>query len=364
METKKGMDNKKLTKILFISGFGLLILFIIVRLAFKSHSERITDMPTAPELSYAPKKMEEKTKMQQFEQRRLDRQRKEMGYEENNYVVPDFNDLTRKSDSIKAGSEASIVDEQRTAGNSSYSRQNNNERNNTVQQNPSRSRQAPKPSTNEKEQSTQSNQQGGLKFHSNYFDSKKEETESSVKVQPKSETVPITTPRNPFGTISSESKSAIQKEGTNSNFNCKAEIYGDQKIENGGIVMIRSTEGFGWGSVTVPRNSILYGQAVFEGNRVQVKINRVKTQSGEYSVNFAVWDNDRLEGIYYKAPIDETVDNAKQDVNAPQVPGTYGAVLSTLTQTVVKSGKDLMKKKQTLNLEDGYKLFIVPAKQN
>jgi hypothetical protein len=96
------LSNKKLTKALFITGFGVLILFIIVRLVFKSQGDHVTDMPEVGELTYKPKRIEEKSKTEEFEQQRMEKQQKEMGYEENNYVVPNFNELTKKNENTVA----------------------------------------------------------------------------------------------------------------------------------------------------------------------------------------------------------------------------------------------------------------------
>ena len=78
---------------------------------------------------------------------------------------------------------------------------------------------------------------------------------------------------------------------------------------------------------------------------------------------FDVKDNDKINGLYYKASIDEVADNTKGDVNMPHlpVPGIYGAVVNTVAQTVARGGKELMKKSaETLNLEEGYKIYLLP----
>ena len=64
------MDNKKLVKTLVVSGTGLLIVFIIARLAFKNSGDRVTDMPTIGELKYEPEKVKEESKAEQFEKQK------------------------------------------------------------------------------------------------------------------------------------------------------------------------------------------------------------------------------------------------------------------------------------------------------
>ena len=158
--------------------------------------------------------------------------------------------------------------------------------------------------------------------------------------------------KNPFGTITSDNNQT-QKQTANQTNYYSAEIYGDQSIQDGGIVLIRNTAPMSYLNLSIPRNSILYGQASFRENRVFVSINRVKTSAGESSVAFTVKDNDRIEGLYYKAPIDEAVDKTKEGMNAPSIsiPGAYGGVISSVTQSVFQGGKNLMKGTSSLNLQ-------------
>lgn len=338
MESNTKLDSKKLTKILFITGFSLLLLFIVVRLIFKAKGEQVTDMPTIGELSYSPKKIQEQSKVQQFEEQRNEKQRKEMGLDENNYVVPNFHELTVKQNS----------DNENMQTNTDIHRLSNTEHINYTKN--------IEPSTQSKNTVPNSK----LNYHSEYYSPKINE-ESTIVIQPQEIEITPVVQKNHFGTISTDNVMMNQKESSVTY--SSGEIYGDQKIENNGVVIIRNTQPIA-GSPAIPQNSILYGQATFYGNRVLIKINRAKTKLGEYSVSFSVNDNDRLEGIYFKAPIDETGDKTKDETEIPTVPGTYGKLITTVSNTTMKAGKELMKKNGTLNLEEGYKIFIIPIKQN
>ncbi len=335
MENKSRIDNKKLSRVLFMSGFALLILFILIRLVFKAKGDTVTDMPTVGELTYNPKKIEEKSKMQQFEDQRMEKQRKEMGYEENNYTVPDFKDLTKRSERT---TDIEIV---------KYEKENRE-----IKRNEGRS--VP--------ENAKVNSVSKLGYQSAYFTTKVDDSYPEKSLTSSGNTSVVK--KNPFGTISKETNTQNKSISLDSDLYYKGEVYGDQKIENGGYVIIRNTEAFQFSSISIPKNSILYGQASFSGNRVKIKISRIKTLSGEFTVNLYVLDNDRLEGIYYKAPIDETVDKTKEDMSLPEIPGAYGGVLNSVAERVIGSGKDLMKRKASLNLAEGYKLFITSPKNN
>ena len=340
------MENKKLHKILVVTGVGALILCIVLKLAIKSSGDRITEMPTIGELKYNPKTVKEESKVEQFEQQKKEQDRKEMGQDNSQYVIPNFNNLTEKK--------ANAVITQ-TSGNNTASLP-------TVR---TSSFHAPAPIQNKTSSSSStapskktSPIDSKLNYHSDYF-------KTNIEVAPVVQETPkednSTQAKNPFGTITSDNNQN-QKQVANQTNYYSAEIYGDQSIHDGGIVLIRNTAAMQYLNISIPRNSILYGQASFRGNRVFVSINRVKTPSGEFSVSLAVKDNDKIDGLYYKAPIDETVDKTKEGVNAPSIPipGVYGAVINSVTQSVVSGGKDLMKRTSSLNLEEGYKVYINP----
>ncbi len=340
------MENKKLHKILVVTGVGALILCIVLKLAIKSSGDRITEMPTIGELKYNPKTVTEESKVEQFEQQKKEQDRKEMGQDNSQYVIPNFNNITdKKENSVVSQSSGNNSSQSPTTRTSSvHAPAPVQYKTNSFASSPPTKKTSPSDSK--------------LNYHSDYF-------KTNIEVAP----APVETPKednlietkNPFGTITSGNNQPQKQTATQPNY-YPAEIYGDQSIQDGGIVLIRNTAAMQYLNISIPRNSILYGQASFRGNRVFVSINRVKTPSGEFSVSLAVKDNDKIDGLYYKAPIDETVDKTKEGVNAPSIPipGMYGAVINSVTQSVVSGGKDLMKRTSSLNLEEGYKVYINP----
>ena len=340
------MENKKLHKILVVTGVAALILCIVLKLAIKSSGDRITEMPTIGELKYNPKTVKEESKVEQFEQQKKDQDRKEMGQDNSQYVIPNFNNLTEKK-------ENSVISQ--SSGNnfaSSPSIKTSTIHAPATIQNKTSSSSSTAPSKK------MSPIDSKLNYHSDYFKTNIEVAPATAET-PKADN-PIEA-KNPFGTITNDNNQTQKQNAAQSGY-YSAEIYGDQSIQDGGIVLIRNTAAMQYLNISIPRNSILYGQASFRGNRVFVSINRVKTPSGEFSVSLAVKDNDKIDGLYYKAPIDETVDKTKEGVNAPSIPipGVYGAVINSVTQSVVSGGKDLMKRTSSLNLEEGYKVYINP----
>src|ERR1035437_8035095 len=346
------MENKKLHKILVVTGVGALILCIVLKLAIKSSGDRITEMPTIGELKYNPKTVKEESKVEQFEQQKKEQDSKEMGQDNSQYVIPNFNNLSDKKENA--------IITQTSAGNSALSPTGRtssvhipapvqNKSNSTASTVPTKKISPAIPPL--------AGQVSKLNYHSDYF-------KTNIEVAPVAQETPkednSTQAKNPFGTITSDNNQNQKQNATQPSY-YSAEIYGDQTIQDGSVVLIRNTTAMQYLSISIPRNSILYGQASFRGNRVAVSINRVKTPSGEFTVSFGVKDNDKIDGLYYKAPIDETVDNTKNAMNAPSLPlpGVYGSVINSVTQSIVQGGKDLMKRAASLNLEEGYKLYII-----
>lgn len=351
------LDNKKLVKYLVISGTGLLIVFIVARLAFKNSGDTMGTMPVIGELEYEPEKIKEASKIEQFEEQKKDNERKAMGYDNSQYIVPSFSTLADKpapqqqfqNSTVSSGTGSGQTVSTRPSVAKTYADQQDGNYYRPV--NSSSSGQSKPPAQ-------KSSGGAKLNYQSNYF---KEETPAFLPEATKEDNAPAS--ENPFGTITSGNSGGqpVQKQISNQVHFYTAEIYGDQKIEDGGMVLIRNTISLQYQDHAIPRNSILYGQAVFKGNRVFVNINRAKTPTGEYSVSFGVKDNDRVDGLYFKAPIDESVDKTKEGVAAPSlpIPGTYGKIINSAAQSVVQGGKELMKRSSSLNLEEGYKLYLI-----
>lgn len=349
------VDNKKLVRGLVISGAGLLIVFILIRLAFKNNGNELEAMPTIGELSYEPKKIEETSKIEQFEEQKKEADRKAMGNDNSQYVIPNFNNISERPAAQPSVQINTVLSETTPVHAVSTQPSINKPQSNPVVSNYTKSANS---TSAAQVTPTKYSNSSKLNYQSDYF---KEEAPNVIAETPKVENLPSS--ENPFGTIttaSNEAKPSQKQVSDQVNF-YTGEIYGDQKIEDGGLVLIRNTTAMQYQEYSIPRNSILYGQASFKGNRVHVRINRVKTPAGEYSVSLSVKDNDRIDGLYFKAPIDESMDKTKEGVNTPALPlpGTYGKIISSTAQSVIQNGKEIMKKSSSLNLEEGYKLYLL-----
>ena len=140
----------------------------------------------------------------------------------------------------------------------------------------------------------------------------------------------------------------------------KVQVYGDQQVQNNTALAVRNTETVYYKNLVIPPNSIFYGRASFNGNRVIVQINRVKMPAGEFPIRFVIQDNDHIEGIYYKSPVDEVVDDAQDGVNTSVNPSKSINLVNSITQNGLSRTKELLQKTRTLNLEEGYLLYLVP----
>ncbi len=169
---------------------------------------------------------------------------------------------------------------------------------------------------------------------------------------------------SPFGTIKSEKT----KPATAPTANVKkekdlvrAEIYGSQKIANGGGVIFRNTEDIA-GEIKIPKNSLLYGKASYNGDRVKISVTRAKTAQGDEIIDLMCFDNDYIEGIYFKAPMDEAVDKTKDDAGldlSDQIKnsGLINKGINTVS-SAVKNTADAIKKDRKLSVDDGYIVYL------
>lgn len=321
MEGKdKKTDNKKLTKILVFSGIGLLFLFIVLRLSFKASQDNVIDGPQLNDPEYANVKLPDQKSNLEKEN---DIKRKEQ-QEKEKYINQDFGSaFVLKKDSNVIKSTTKIV-----------------ESSNPSQQNV--------PDNTPKFQS---------KVIEDYNKQSSVEQKQIVSEPVENKDKKVTKPT--FGTMKAENKNSTVKQRANeSSFKgTKAEIYGDQKIAEGGGVIIRNKTAITYKGIEIPANSILKGKAVYNGNRVKMSIHKAETKNGNFNVDLYVLDNDNIEGVFYKAPIDEVKDGKTDQVI---VPGKYSGVISNAVNKTVDGVKELAKKSRSLELEDGYIIYIMP----
>lgn len=71
----------------------------------------------------------------------------------------------------------------------------------------------------------------------------------------------------------------------------------DQSISNGQGVKLRITEPMWVGSTQIPRNSLVFGEARFKGERLDIEITSIETNGSVYAVELMVYDTDGQPGI-------------------------------------------------------------------
>jgi predicted DNA-binding helix-hairpin-helix protein len=77
---------------------------------------------------------------------------------------------------------------------------------------------------------------------------------------------------------------------------------------------MRALEDIDYNGLNIHYNARLYGVASYKGGRFFIDINRVKTSEGEFSVNMKVYDNDGIEGLFYKSGIEKNLEDDKDNL--------------------------------------------------
>lgn len=78
----------------------------------------------------------------------------------------------------------------------------------------------------------------------------------------------------------------------------RAMVYGDQAITNQGRVKIRLMEAVTVRGVTLPANTILYGQGTIANERVNIVVSSIQYENHLFPVTMTVFDMDGMAGIY------------------------------------------------------------------
>lgn len=335
MESKT-LENKKLTRTLIIAGCGLLFLFIVLRLLFRANGITESENPDIVNTEYSnvnlPKNKTNQEKLQSEEKKK-----NELTPEQKNeYVYNDFNTMIQKTGTTVAQQPVNDVKINSTEQKLSP----------TVQQHYKVESSAIAIQQSLGEKTTVNQQREEKNMPAN------EETEVSINNN------------SVFGTVKREDNASVSY--ANSFEGKKAEAYGDQKVSNGGAVVIRNKEKIVTeDGLLIPKNSIITGKATFSGNRVEVVLNKVQSSNGTFNINMYVLDHDNIEGIYYKAPIDDVKDGAIDNTNPQannltnQIP-FVGGLATGIANGMIKGSKDLLKKSRVLDLTDGYHMYIIP----
>lgn len=157
-------------------------------------------------------------------------------------------------------------------------------------------------------------------------------------------TPPIISSNNSRSTLQSrKAKFEGGSSKNNSSFNqeVKAVIRGEQKIGNGQNLRIALSESTIIGGLNIPKGTIIYANARFNDDRVDLAINTFKVGNKIVNgSNLKVFSNDGLEGI----PINtsQLMVNGKQIATneAKQQMSSYGGRVGGLISQLIKSKQD------------------------
>jgi len=139
----------------------------------------------------------------------------------------------------------------------------------------------------------------------------------------------------------------------------QAIIYGDQEINNGGTVSMKSVNDIRVGKTILPKHTIFFGRAKYVGNRITISIFQAVSQVGNFELRMAVYDNDYQEGIYHNFGYVEEKEKSTAGIALEEatnlIPGATGKALKSTTNI---SKKLLKAHEKSVYLKDGYSVYI------
>jgi len=330
MINENDKKNKRFSKYVIFIAAGLLGLLLLLRLISTTQNTEAGLAPVnIPEQDV--KLPEKESKIQQFEQDDKSKEDAERHKTDNPYTIENnFKTVTNTTNTTVQTNTTSVPTEKNRSENTYSNVGTRNE----------------KPTT------------------ANY-----EASHEKIVIQPE----PVPQKKSPFGTIYSSN-------GNNSTTSTvsvpkdlyKAVIHADQTIGNGQAAIFRNVEEiFLPDGTTLPKNSILYGQASYSGDRVKIEINRALTGNKVSVVVYLdVYDNDYIEGVFFKTAIDKGADQAKDNTVSQ---GISGAPITTpagaagygigLMKSAINTAQQAAIANRKLKLEEGYIVYLKPTKR-
>lgn len=335
--------NKRNIKYIAIASFSLILFVIVVRsLSVNINGDSKLNY-TGPEYDSVALPTSE-GKIEQYKKEEQEAKQKEFALQENNpeAVNVNFEKLYGKETKTVAEVKEVKAVEQKEVQASSTRKRNNSDNNGYVE-------------ANNYENYNEKIKERKQKEHKEVV----EEPKQSVAQQPVQEQKST----NPFGTQSVIKNKVNQ--GINEKDMYKCVVHADQKVPNGGGIIVRAFEDMVIGGKKVLKNSLLYGIATYNNNRVKIVITRIKTTTGDLAVACSVYDNDYIEGIFFKNAYDKAVDKSTEDVGGA-VGDQVGGVVGTGIKVVNDASKNVgqaIKNDRKLNVQEGYILYIKEIKR-
>lgn len=153
-----------------------------------------------------------------------------------------------------------------------------------------------------------------------------------------------------------------------------AVVAGDQKVEDGRMVRLRTTETMLIGRQSIPKNTSVSGVAHLNGERMEIEISSVTCAGSVYEVDLVVYDYDGQRGVNVPGCLEA---DALHEIGA-DMGSSVGSSINIATDTGVQLASDLGrglingvsqyldKKLRTvkIRLKSGYKVMLKQPEEN
>jgi hypothetical protein len=95
----------------------------------------------------------------------------------------------------------------------------------------------------------------------------------------------------------------------------RAAVHFEQNVKNSSVVKFRILDPINLEGITIPVNTIFYGEASISQERVKIKLNNIFYNSKLYPFQYTLYDSDGIEGIYVPGMlIHDATKEAKENI--------------------------------------------------
>jgi hypothetical protein len=95
----------------------------------------------------------------------------------------------------------------------------------------------------------------------------------------------------------------------------RAAVHFEQIVKNSSVVKFRILDPINVAGITIPVNTIFYGEASISQERVKIKLNNIFYNSKLYPFQYTLYDSDGIEGIYVPGMlIHDATKEAKENI--------------------------------------------------
>ena len=152
--------------------------------------------------------------------------------------------------------------------------------------------------------------------------------------------------------------------GNNESNLIRASIHGDQTVTSGATVRMRLNEQLQLEGTVIPANTIFYGVASIQAERLSIKISSIKFGNTIKNLSYQVYDNDAIAGLNLpdnvKAELRKKgTASAIGQVDAPQV--ASGTMVGATVRSTVDVAKQVLKRSEQeikVTLKANYNIFL------